>query len=132
MRKLGPIMAMGSGLMAIVVGVLSLLMAHGTISSMDWVVEVNSNTHVNDISADVQYGIQTGFGVVAFLLGIFAFKSSRGFAAFILLVIFGAATGFALYTGFKNDSWPTMSIVFVSVYSVATFGLLLGLFAPKN
>ena len=134
MRKLGPIMAIGSGLLAIVVGIMTLLVAHNVIDGMTWLTEYNVKNPLKDtnLSVDVTYGIHVGFGVLAVMLGVFTFKSGRGFAAFILLIIFTAITAFSLYTGFKDDSWATMSIVSVSVYSVATFGLLLGVFAPKN
>ena len=133
MRKLGPIMAIGSGLLAIVVGTITLLMAHDVINTVDWVNTYNNNRGIaKDISVNVIYGIQVGFGVLAVLLGVSAFKKGRGFSAFLLLIVFAAVTGMALYVGIKDDSWKVMTIVSVSVYSIATFGLALGLFLPKR
>ena len=133
MRKLGPIMAIGSGILAIVVGTITLLMVHGIIDPVNWVNTYNDNRGISkDISANVIYGIQIGFGVLAVMLGMAAFKKGRGFSAFLLLIIFVAITGMALYVGFKDDSWKVMTIVSVSIYSIATFGLALGLFIPKK
>ena len=133
MRKLAPIMAIGSGLLAIVVGIISLLMAHDVINSVDWVNTYNSKTSPStDLSKDVIFGIQVGFGAIAVMLGVSAFKRGRGFAAFLLLIIFAAATGFGFYVATKDDVWNTMTIVSLVVYSLATLGLTLGLLLPKR
>ncbi|MCK5867043.1 MAG: hypothetical protein KAG14_01460 [Mycoplasmataceae bacterium] len=134
MRKIGPILAIISGISAIVMATLGLLVASGTIDSTELIATVNKqqlNRANGDISINTLYYISIGVGALMLLMGGLAFSNSRGIASFLLLALFALSFGLGVWVGIKQDSFPTTTIVSLSITGVATLGLAIGFFAPK-
>lgn len=96
MRKIGPILAIISGISAIVMATLGLLVASGTIDSTELIATVNKqqlNRANGDISINTLYYISIGVGALMLLMGGLAFSNSRGIASFLLLALFALSFG---------------------------------------
>lgn len=134
MKKLGPILAIFSGIVTLVLSTLGILASEAIIKSFDFMgnytSDVASKATDGNTTVTVLYGVMIAVGVIQIALGTWAFKNSKGFAAFILLIIFVGTTTLAIINGVKADSFPTGTIVQISINAIASIGLLAG-FAAK-
>lgn len=134
MRKIGPTLAIVSGVFTIVMSILGILVATGDITSTEFIAGATKQTRDNvnsDITIKTLYYISIGVASLMVIMGLFALSNSKGFAAFILLALFAASFGLGLWVGLKHNSFPTATIVTLSVTGAATLGLGIGFIAPK-
>ena len=136
MKKIGPILAIISGLVTIIFATLGLLAVKNVIDSPDFlgkfqdaITKQVSNTVSTTVT--VMYIIMIITGLVQFSLGIYSFKNPGGIAAFILLILFVAATTFAVIAGVKAQSWPASATVSIIINGLASIGLLTGFIKGK-
>ena len=121
MRKLGPTLAIISGLIGIILWTLVLLVLND-VTEIKFVGEYNSDNNVSDAAA---YGGLIA-SIISFLLGFFAYKKARGFASFILLIIFGIRFVFALMNMIDADEFPIFTVINVVILGLAAVFLLIG------
>lgn len=126
MRKIGPILAVVSGIIGITLATLGILISRNIISDIKFIGDYTDGIKKTNSSVTTIYIIALVIGIVEVLLGMYAIQKSNGLSAFILLVLFAATTGMAVWAGVKSNSWPTSSIVSISVSGIASFGLLMG------
>ena len=134
MRKIGPTLAVVSGVFTIVMSILGILVTTGDITSTEFIAGATKQTRDNvnsDITIKTLYYISIGVASLMVIMGLFALSNSKGFAAFILLALFAASFGLGLWVGIEHNSFQTATIVTLSVTGAATLGLGIGFIAPK-
>ena len=120
MTKLGPILSIIAGLFSVTFATIGLLAAHG-------VIDATFSGKFNNVGfAKGTFWVSLVIGIFQILLGIFAFKKSRGIASFILLALFATITTLGIIAGVKASSFPTSTIISLSINGVAALGLLIG------
>lgn len=126
MKKLGPILAIISGVIGIALATLGILIAQDVIKDIKFIGDYTDGVKRVNSSVTTIYIIALVIGILQVMLGMYAIQKPHGFSAFVLLVLFAATTTLAIWAGVKADSWPASSIISISVSGIATIGLLIG------
>lgn len=125
MKRLGPVLAIISGITTLVFGILLFLASRGEFD-MDFLGKYVDENGANVIikAANVGYGVMIGSGALLLIIGIFAFRKPNGFFAFILLIIIALSITSTVLGAVKADSWPTATIISLVINGLAAFGLI--------
>ena len=129
MRKLGPLIAIISGLVLAVFAGLSMMVATGNATDIAWLgkfTESATSSVPGNTAASTLYGILIGFGVIEMILGLFAWNNSRGLSALILFGLVITSMVFSIITGVKAHHFPIATIIMISVQGIASLGMLSG------
>lgn len=137
MRKIGPILAILSGFVTLVLAVLGLLVAQGVLKELGFIGDFQNEATKTIISTTkttvtTMYIIMIVTGLLQFTLGIYALKKPGGFAAFILLVLFVATTTLSVISGIKAATWPGSATFSIVINGLASIGLLTGFIKEKE
>ena len=133
-KKIGPVIAILSGLVTLVFAVMVILATKNIISDQSWLKgfkegTINTSKRFNQENATVywMFGITAGIGFLTFAIGIFAFMNSGGIAAFIILALIVAQMVFTIIGGVKQNYFSTATIIILSVQGIASAAMLSGL-----
>ncbi|MCR8613222.1 MAG: hypothetical protein NC236_01945 [Mycoplasma sp.] len=133
LKKIGPLLVMFSGLVAIVFATLGLLASLDVISNLNWLgdytTEINNRANETNTTANVVYGISIAAGVIQIILAKFALSKPRGIAAIVVfgMVVLNIVLNVIGATR-ATDGWPVVTIINISILAVATLGMLFGFF----
>ena len=130
MKKIGPLLAIISGAITVILAIWGLLIAQNILKQMDfigkYISEADNLASKANTGASIIFGILIASGVIQALLGAFAMFKPRGVSSFILLLIFVATTTLSIMAGVKAESWPTSTIVLLVINGASAIGLALG------
>lgn len=136
MKKIGPILAILSGLSAIVLATLGILIEKNVLDDMDWIGNYDNSSLTTSNNGNngiiIVHSIALAVGILQLIIGIRAFKNPTGVAAMLLFILFTATTTLAIISGVEASDWPTSSIISISITGVAAFGLLSGFLSNKK